>query len=103
MGAASPDQSSELTEALAALAIQAACVDGLESIRYSLDTEPIDAIVIDEALVAPSTWPDILRRVPTVVLVDRPGRHPQATHELDRADHAGLLRVLDELFATPGR
>lgn len=103
VGAASPDQSSELTEALAALAIQAACVDGLESIRYSLDTEPIDAIVIDEALVAPSTWPDILRRVPTVVLVDRPGRHPQATHELDRADHAGLLRVLDELFATPGR
>lgn len=103
VGAASPDQSSELTDALAAHAIQAACVDGLESIGYSLDTEPIDAIVLDETLIPSSTWPGVLRRVPTVVLVTRTGRHPQATHEVNRGDRAGLLHVLDELFATPGR
>lgn len=103
VGAASLDQCSELTDALAVHNMQVACVDGLESIGYSLETEPIDAVVLDESIIPPPTWPDVLHRVPTVILATQPGRYPQATHELDRADRAGLLHVLDDLFATPGR
>lgn len=103
VGAASLDQCSELTDALAAHHIQVACVDGLDSVGYSLETEPIDAVVLDESIIPPPTWPNVLHRVPTVILATQAGQYPQATHELDRADRAGLLHVLDDLFATPGQ
>jgi hypothetical protein len=80
-----------------------ACMDGLDSIGYSLETEPIDAVVLDETIIPESTWPPVLHRVPTVVLAAQTGHYPQATHELDRADRAELLQVLENLFATAGR
>ena len=102
VGARSPDQCSQLVDALAAHDIQVACMDGFESIGYSLETEPIDAVVLDESIIPPATWPDVLRRVPSVILATRTGRHPEATYELDRADRAGLLQVLDDLLVTAG-
>lgn len=103
VGAASLEACSELAEVLSALNVQVACMDDLERISYSLATEPIDAVVLDESIVPPPSWPEMLHRVPTVIVASRTGRHPQATHELDRGDRAGLLQALENLLAIRGR
>lgn len=103
VGAASTVRCAELADALSDHGLQVARVDGLDRIGYSLETEPIDVVVLDDSLVPPPVWPDVLKGVPTVVVTSQAGMYPQATHEVNTSDPAGLLRMLDSLLATPSR
>lgn len=93
----------ELAEVLAGAGAQVVCMDRLDGVAYSLETEPIDVVVLDESLVGPAAWPSGTGGFPTVVLTSRVDAYPQATRAVEPGDTASLLQALEDLLPTSGR
>jgi signal transduction histidine kinase len=94
---ASPDRCDALSAALAPAGAQVACVEDLDGFAYSLHTEPIDVVVLDDSLLTASTWPAGLADVPTILVTDG-DRHPEADHHVRTGDTARLLAALEDLW-----
>lgn len=67
VGAAETEALHWLAGVLASVDVQIASVSDLQTLVYSVQTEPIDVVVLETSL-APATWPQALRSVPTVVV-----------------------------------
>jgi signal transduction histidine kinase len=101
VGAASPERGEALLEVLARAGAQVVRMDDLDGVAFSLETEPIDLAVLDDALVPPPAWPGVLGGVPTVVVTSQTGAYPHAAREVGCDDTVGLLEALDELLPAP--
>jgi len=100
---ASPDRCDELQEALAGVGAQLVCMEDLDGVVFSLETEPIDVAVLDDSLVTAADWPSMRAAVPTIVVTDRCDDHPQATTLVQPGDHTGLRSALEDLLASSGQ
>jgi PAS domain S-box-containing protein len=100
---ASPDRCDELAGALAAADAQVVCMEDLDGFTYSLETEPIDVAVIDESLLASTTWPRGLGDVPTILVAADGTHHPEADLQVRTGDTARLLAALEDLWPARGR
>jgi len=79
VGAASDDACAWLQRALAPLDLQVVAVTDLQALAYSVQTEPIDVVVVEAGLV-PARWPAVVRSRPTVVASASPSpRDDEAT------------------------
>jgi PAS domain S-box-containing protein len=97
------ERCAELSRALAGVGAQVVCMQDLDGVAYSLETEPIDLAVLDEALVAPSAWPSGLGRIPAIVVSDRGDEYPEATRTVEPGDVPALLRAIEDLLPTRER
>lgn len=95
---ATPDRCDVLADAIAGTDAQLVCMDDLDGIAFSLETEPIDLVILDESLVSPARWPDPLGEVPVVVMTAREHAYPQATLTVAPGDSAALVRAIDDLL-----
>lgn len=100
---ASPHRCADLREALVDVDAQLVWMEELDGLAFSLRTEPIDVAVLDDSMLAASTWPSGLAGVPTIVVTDRGDHHPQATRGVQPGDHAGLRAALEDLLPPSGR
>lgn len=103
VGAGSQRRGQELLEILGGAGWQVVWMDDLDGVAYSLETEPIDVVVLDESLLPAGSWPGVLSGAPTVVVTSRPAAYPHAAGEVDPQDTSGLLDVLDELLPDSAR
>ena len=103
LAAATFDRREELSEALAAANAQLVCVEDLDRVAYSLETEPIDLVILDETLMGPSAVLDGLDGVPVIVVTTRGIAHPQATLTVASGDTAGLLQAVADLLPASQR
>ena len=95
---ATPDRCDELSEALAGVGAQLVCMEDVAGVAFSLETEPIDLVVLDGTLVAPSAWPSALGGLPAVVVTARASAYPQAARTVDPGDTPALLEAVDHLL-----
>ena len=88
-----------LAGVLARVDVQVVCMEDLDGVVHSLETEPIDAVVLDEALVPGSGWPLVPDGVPVVLVAAGAVAQPRAAAVVEATDVAGLVSVLEDLLA----
>lgn len=96
---AAPGRRDVLADALADVQVQLVFMEDLDRVVYSLETEPIDAVVLDESLLAPSGWPSVADGVPVVLVGAGVDAHARAAATVDPTDAAGLVSVLEDLLS----
>lgn len=92
------DRRHRLSAAVETRTRQVVGVGDLDSMAFSLETEPIDAVVLDDALLPGSTLPAVLDDVATIVVTDRPGPARRNVAEVAIDDVDGLCAVIAELL-----
>ena len=92
--AATDERCDQLVAALVDLDHQLVPVRDLEAMAFSLETEPIDLVVLDGALIAASGRPATLDGVPTVVVCDHPAGRGD---EVPADDELALIDAVDRL------
>ncbi len=93
--AAGDDRRDRLLAALGDLDHQLVAAGDLEAMSFSLETEPIDLVVLDRSLLASSSRPGILDGVATVVVSDRP---VAGSGQVPLDDELALIEAVDQLL-----